>query len=168
MHKPVFELTVSSVWLLHLQTSISHLIKKKRKKKQKNSIASPWKGLRMNYWCKRMELRGQRRIPAPSSAEITLKAQTETDIAQDHSILPLWNILPLRCSCCFSVLMATTTRLRMHGRSVHAGGLYAPAPGFHPTRCTGWQEAGTGQPNAEIFRAAPDGKELKCWHLSYM
>lgn len=33
MHKPVFELTVSSVWLLHLQTSISHLIKKKKKEK---------------------------------------------------------------------------------------------------------------------------------------
>lgn len=43
MHEPVFELTVSSVWLLHLQTSISHLIKRKRKKK------SSYKGLRMNY-----------------------------------------------------------------------------------------------------------------------
>lgn len=31
MHKPGFELTVSSVWSVHLQSSISHLINKKAK-----------------------------------------------------------------------------------------------------------------------------------------
>lgn len=137
-------------WSVHLQSSISHLISKKKKKK-KNSFASLWKRPCMNYWCERIGFRELRRPSAPSSAERTGTALTETDTSQDSSVLPLWNVLPLHCSCCFSVLMATTTRLGMRGRSVHAGGLYAPAPGFHPTLCTGWQEAGTGQPNAEIF-----------------
>lgn len=52
--------------------------------------------------------------------------------------------------CCFAVLMATTTRLWMCGCSAHAEGLYALASGCHPTHCTRWQEAGMGQPNAEI------------------
>lgn len=140
-------------WSVHLQSSISHLISKK-KKKQKNSFASLWKRPCMNYWCEWIEFREVRRPSAPSSAERTGTALTETDTSQDSSVLPLWNVLPLHCSCCFSVLMATTTRLGMRGRSVHAGGLYAPAPGFHPTLCTGWQEAGTGQPNAEIFSSS--------------
>lgn len=82
----------------------------------------------------------------------------ETDIHHQKALSSYCEIFSLRRKhvaaarfpCCFAVLMATTTRLWMRGCSAHAEGLYALASGRHPTHCTRWQEAGTGQPNAEI------------------
>lgn len=51
--------------------------------------------------------------------------------------------------------------LWMRGRYEHAGSLYAPAPGPQPAHCTGWQEAGRGQPNAEISEQHQMGRNWR-------
>lgn len=97
--------------------------------------------------------------------------RTQSSILHPHCRkLELWTkrvAAAAQSPCCFAVLMATATRLWMRGSSgAHWGGLYAPAPGLAPVHCTGGQEAGTGQPNTQIWRVTPDGEEFRCcWHL---
>lgn len=110
--------------------------------------------------------RFRRHLAAPGKC--ILAESRQSSILHPHcTTLELWTkrvAAAAQSPCCFAVLMATATRLWMRGRSgAHWGGLHAPASGLAPVLCTGGQEAGTGQPNTQIWRATPDGEEFRCW-----
>lgn len=137
-----------------------------KKKHNRSLFFCLWNGLWINSWIKQREFREQisrlhllvSQVHRKNTSKWHLQGERNRHSQRASFILPLWNIPYLRRKrvaaaqfpCCFAVLMATTTRLWMRGCSPHAGGLYALAPGLPPAQCTGWQEAGTGQPNAEI------------------